>query len=251
MAKLPDDPALMARTLLDIASASFANARALLTSAEAVLDESQWPTSFSLGALALEEVGKAFLCMGLMGMRPVDREEARSTFEQAFTNHLAKAALAHIALAMTTGEVPASLEQLLEEAIEAAHRTNAVKFRGLYVDYTDAGALLKPDSIDEATAREMFATVTSALAVTELVEIAASNPDRSLDLYRQFHSEVDQVALEQHIDANPQEFFGHIRALVHDDVIPPPAFVGPTLSERLAAAQAALTAEDRPRAVDE
>ncbi|MEC4015720.1 AbiV family abortive infection protein [Streptomyces sp. H27-D2] len=181
MAKLPNDPDLMARTVIDIASASFTNARALLTSARAVLDGHQWPTSFSIGALALEEIGKGALCMTLLIMSPADREEFRPAFDKAFTNHQTKAEFAHLVLAMAAEKVPASLEQLAEEAIASARQTNAVKFRGLYVDYTDAGALLKPDdSIDEAAARQMIAVVTAALADAEYAEAAVADPDAYL-----------------------------------------------------------------------
>ncbi|MET7852305.1 hypothetical protein ABZT48_29590 [Streptomyces avermitilis] len=42
-------------------------------------------------------------------------------------------------------QVPASLQQLFDDAIASARQNNVSKFRGLYVDYTDAGALLEPD----------------------------------------------------------------------------------------------------------
>jgi AbiV family abortive infection protein len=245
MAKLPDDPDLMARTVVDIASASFTNARALLTSAQAVLDGHQWPTSFSIGALALEEIGKAALCMMLLGMPPAEREEFRPDFEKAFTNHQMKATFAHLVLAMSAEKVPASFEQLAADAIASARQTNAVKFRGLYVDYTDAGALLKPDDIDEAAARLMIATVTTALAESDLAEVAISEPDVYLALLRQWQSEVDLAALETCLMTDPQGFVAHIRALVRDDVLPPAMFLGTTLTERFATAHAALAAGTR------
>ncbi|WP_433860202.1 AbiV family abortive infection protein [Streptomyces kronopolitis] len=238
MAKLPDDPDLMARTVVDIASASFTNARALLASAQAVLNGHQWPTSFAIGALALEEIGKAALCMTLLIMSPTEREEFRPDFEKAFTNHQAKAMFAHLVLAMTAEEVPASLEELAEAVITSARRTNAVKFRGLYVDYTNTGALLKPDTIDEAAARWMVATVTTALAEAEPAEAAVAEPDRYLDYIRQWQSEVDVAAFEAYLETDPQECFAHIRALVRDDVLPPAkfrGFLGATLAEGIAA----------------
>ncbi|MFE4829939.1 AbiV family abortive infection protein [Streptomyces sp. NPDC056672] len=246
MAKLPDDPDLMARTVVDIASASFTNARALLTSAQAVLDAHQWPTSFSIGALALEEIGKAGLCTTLLIMPPAEREEFRPEFEKAFTNHQTKAMSAHLVLAMSADKVPASLEQLAQDVIASARQTNAVKFRGLYVDYTDAGALLKPDTIDEAAARWMISTVTTALAESELAEAAVAEPDVYLALVRQWQSEVDIAALETYLETNPQEFAAHVHALVRDDVIPPTMFLGATLAERIATANTTLAAGTCP-----
>ncbi|WP_307718003.1 hypothetical protein [Streptomyces sp. V4I23] len=53
---------------------------------------------------------------------------------------------------------------MLEDVIEFSSRTNVVKFRGLYVDYTNAGEPLKPDDVTEEQAGWMVSTVTTALA---------------------------------------------------------------------------------------
>ncbi|MET9584675.1 AbiV family abortive infection protein [Streptomyces sp. NPDC006539] len=70
MAKLPTDPHEMERIVVGPAAAAFKNARDMLTSAQAVLDAQIWPTAFSMAALALEEVGKAALCMTMLGKSP-------------------------------------------------------------------------------------------------------------------------------------------------------------------------------------
>ncbi|MEU6942890.1 AbiV family abortive infection protein, partial [Streptomyces rubiginosohelvolus] len=80
---------------------------------------------------ALEEVGKATLCMTMLALPPAVREEFRPDFTKAFTNHQTKAEFAHLVLVVGGDEVPAHLEQLLDDVIASAHRTNAVKFRGL------------------------------------------------------------------------------------------------------------------------
>lgn len=108
MAKLPLNPGVMERMVVDIAAASLKNARALLASAQTVLDAQHWPTSFSFAALALEEVGKASLCMTMLAMPPAVREEFRPDFEKAFTSHQAKAEFAHMVLGMVDEKVPAS-----------------------------------------------------------------------------------------------------------------------------------------------
>ncbi|MER6162708.1 AbiV family abortive infection protein [Streptomyces sp. NPDC001868] len=239
MAKLPTDPDVMARTVVDIAAASFTNARALLTSAQAVLDTHQWPTAFSIAALALEEVGKAAMCMMMLSMPPAVREQFRPQFEKAFIDHRTKAEFAHLILGMVSEETPASLDQLMTDAIASARKSNAVKFRGLYVDYTDTGVLLTPASVGEREARWMVATVTTALAESVDTEAAVADPDVLLDFFREWQDGVDLQALGAYVENAPEEFIGHIRAFVRDDVPPPADFLGPALAGKLAAADSA------------
>ncbi|WP_164904798.1 AbiV family abortive infection protein [Streptomyces cyaneus] len=244
MAKLPLDPHLMERTVVDLAAAAFKNARALHTSAQAVLDAHQWPASFSFAALALEEVGKAALCMMTLSMPPAVREEFRPDFEKAFTHHQTKAEFAHLVMAMAGDDVPASIEQLVDDVVAAARRTNAVKFRGLYVDYTDTGALLQPQDVGESDARWMVAAVTAALAEACPAEDAVAEPDVFLDFMRQWQDSVDLDALGAYVEAAPEQFLTQVRAMVRDDVSPPDLFLGPVLAEQVAAAdtRAALSA---------
>lgn len=205
MAKLPLDPGAMERTVLNLAAASFKNARGLLTSAQAVLDVEQWPRAFSFAALALEEVGKPSLCMMMLGMPPAVREEFRPGFEKAFTSHQAKAEFAHLILGMVDEKMPASVEQMMDDAVTAASRTNAVKFRGLYVDYTDTGELLQPDTVGESDARLMVTTVTAALAVSSFAEAAAAEPDVFLDFLHQWQDAMDFGALDAYIARAPDD----------------------------------------------
>ncbi|WP_330346672.1 AbiV family abortive infection protein (plasmid) [Streptomyces europaeiscabiei] len=239
MAKLPTDPDVMARTVVDIAAASFTNARALLTGAQAVLDTRQWPTAFSVAALALEEVGKAAMCMTMLAMPPTMREQFRPQFEKAFVDHRTKAGFAHLILGVVAEAMPASLDQLMADAIESARKSNAVKFRGLYVDYTDTGVLLTPASVGEKEARWMVATVTTALAESVDTEAAVADPDVLLDFLSEWQDGVDFHALEAYVESATEEFIGHIRAFVRDDVPPPADFLGPALARKLAAADGA------------
>ncbi|SHH40204.1 AbiV family abortive infection protein [Streptomyces sp. 3214.6] len=87
-------------------------------------------------------------------MPPAVRDEFRSGFDKAFTNHQAKAEFAHLMiLGMIADDVPASLQQLLDDAIASARQTNDVKFRGLYVDWTGTGVLPAPSSASSRLAR--------------------------------------------------------------------------------------------------
>jgi AbiV family abortive infection protein len=238
MAKLPLDPGVMERRVVDIAAASLKNARDLLTSAQAVLDAQQWPRSFSFAALALEEVGKASLCMTMLTMPPAVREEFRPDFEKAFISHQAKAEFAHLVLGMVDEKVPASVQQMLDDVVTAARRTNAVKFRGLYVDYTHTGDLLQPDTVGESDARLMVTTVTAALAASRFAESAVADPDVFLDFLHQCQNAVDFDALGTHVAATPlDELLTQLRTAAREDVLSPSMFQGTALADLLAAAE--------------
>ncbi|MCX4564690.1 AbiV family abortive infection protein [Streptomyces phaeochromogenes] len=240
MAKqLPIDPQLMERTVVDIAAAAFKNARSHLTSAQAVLDAQQWPKAFSFAALGLEEVGKAALCMMMLAMPPAVREEFRSDFAKAFTSHEAKTEAAHLVLGMVADAVPASLQQLQDDVVASARRTHAVKLSGLYVDYTDTGTLLLPDTISEIDARLMVTTLTTALAQSRDAEAAvADDPDAYLDALHQWQDDMDFDALGTDIEKNPDQFLTQVRAFVRDDIPPPACLLGTQLSGRLSEADA-------------
>ncbi|MFE5144277.1 hypothetical protein ACFRDV_42835 [Streptomyces fagopyri] len=139
---------------------------------------------------------------------------------------------------MVADKVPASFEQLLNDVVASARRTNAVKFRGLNVDYMITGALLEPEDVSESDARWMVSTVAAALAAAGPAENAAADPDAFLDLIHQWQSSVDFDALGTYVEASPNEFLTHIRAAARDDVDPPDVLLGPVLAEKVAAANA-------------
>ncbi|MGW2292042.1 AbiV family abortive infection protein [Streptomyces phaeochromogenes] len=225
----------MERTVVDLAAAAFKNARSMQTSAQALLDVQQWPSAFAFAALALEEIGKAALCTTMLAMPPVGREAFRPDFERACSHHQTKAELAHLILGMVADTVPASLQQLLDDVAAEARRTNTVKFRGLYTDYTDTGALLLPDdTVSESDARWMVITLTTALDQSSSTEAAvADDPGAYLDLLRQWQNDVDFDALSADVANNPDQFLTQIRAFVRDDVPPPTHMLGTRLSARL------------------
>ncbi|MDF2435147.1 MAG: AbiV [Mucilaginibacter sp.] len=237
MPKLPTDPQALERTVLELAAASFVNARKLHQAAQAVLDQELWPGAFSWSALAAEEVGKAVLCISLLAMPPALREQARADFHKAFTDHQAKAGFAHFVLAVGAEEMPASMEQMLDDVVKAARQTNAMKFRGLYVDYTDTGALLQPEDVGEDAARFMVGTVARLLEESALAESSVTDdPDDYLDFLHQWQDSVDYEALGAFVDAEPLAFLAAVRAFIRDDAPPSALILGDRLAEQVAAA---------------
>lgn len=239
--QLPTDPQELERTVVGLAAAAFKNARKQHVSAQAVLDQGVWPTAFALAALAAEEVGKAALCTTLLAMPPVLREQSRTDFQKALTDHKAKAEFAQFVLAVSADQMPASIEQLLQDVIESAHRTNAVKFRGLYVDYTDTGDLLEPDDVGEDQARWMVASVAQLLQDSAPAESAVTdNPDDYLYYLRQWQESMDWETLETRVAAAPMDFLTEVRAFARDDAPPSPEILGERLVEQIAAASREL-----------
>lgn len=231
MTKLPTGEDETDRVLVDLAAEAFKNARNLLASARAVRDGQQWPMAFSVAALALEEVGKAVLCTTMLAWPQAVREDFRPKFPKAFNSHEAKAFCAHLALQMVAEEVPEGLERLMEEAIEAASRTNAVKFRGLYVDYTAAGDILTPEDVTEEQAHQMIVIVEAVLDLSSDAEDAVAQPDVYIDVVRQVRTSEAYVALWDDLDESAGQVFTATRALVRDDVDPSQAFSGTPLAE--------------------
>ncbi|MGY5014098.1 hypothetical protein ACWCY6_39450 [Streptomyces sp. 900105755] len=146
---------------------------------------------------------------------PAVRGEFRPDFTKAFTNHQTKAEFAHLVLAVGGDEVPAHLEQLVDDVIASARRTNAV-------------------------------------AASGLAEAAAAEPDDLLDFLRQWQRGVDFDALGTYVEASPDEFISHLRAFLRDDGPPPALLLGTALAEQVASAdaRAALPAGPDPLSAD-
>lgn len=83
--------------------------------------------------------------------------------------------------------------------------------------------------------------MTTALAESVDTEAAVADPDVLLDFFREWQDGVDIDALGAYVENAQEEFIGHIRALVRDDVPPPAIFLGPALAGKLAAADNAPT----------
>lgn len=136
------------------------------------------------------------------------------------------------------GRAPgASIEQLLRDVIESAHRANAVKFRGRYVDYTDTGDLPEPDDVGEDQARWMVASVARLLQDSAPAGSAVTgDPDDYLYYLRQWQESMGYQALETRVAAAPMDFLAEVRAFARDEAPPSPAILGERLAEQIAAA---------------
>ncbi|MGH3538754.1 MAG: AbiV family abortive infection protein [Pseudonocardiaceae bacterium] len=139
------------RELEALAHAAFTNSQRLLTNAELLLDNGSWPVAHALATLALEEVGKSFLCI----FASANPEPFREDFWTAFRSHTVKIQMAHVVLAPLADTTrPRPFFQAIEAFGQAAKADHSTKMRGLYADYQD-GTVLNPGDVTEQDARGM------------------------------------------------------------------------------------------------
>ena len=158
-----------------LAHAAIVNSRQQLATAELLLENGHWPVAHALSTLALEEVGKAFLCI----FTSTSPEIFRDFFWKVFVSHTIKLQLAHAALAPMAAGTAAQPSSDPVQAIMAfgqmAKNNHSTKMRGLYVDYTD-GAILDPADVTEQDAQTMVAHARAALD-----HLASATTDKGLD----------------------------------------------------------------------
>ena len=168
-------PLPSSQDLEGLARAAFVNSRQQLASAELLLERAHWPVAHALATLALEEVGKAFLCI----FSSASPEIFRDFFWKVFVSHTIKLQIAHFALAPMaagTSEQPApDVAQAIMGFGQLARDNHSMKMRGLYVDYTDE-AVLDPAEVTEQDAQSMV-----TLARAALDHLAPATTDEGLD----------------------------------------------------------------------
>ncbi len=134
-----------------------------------------WPVAHALATLALEEIGKAFLCV----FAAATPESFRADFWNAFVSHTTKIQVAHVALAplFAAGTASQSVVQAIEEFGLTAKAGQSAKLRGLYVDYAN-GTVLNPADVTERDARSVATHVRAAFdALTPVIDDDRLNPD--------------------------------------------------------------------------
>jgi AbiV family abortive infection protein len=147
---LPDDA-----EFVRICVAAGASAASKLQAATALLAAELWPEAFYNAALGLEEIGKAYLCLGLLTVPPKYRGDITpKEFTALFNGHSEKASLAHMVLrGILDEDAPDTVTQWVEEAVAAGIVTNDMKFRALYAEPGANGTVLAPSDVTEAAAR--------------------------------------------------------------------------------------------------
>jgi AbiV family abortive infection protein len=193
--------------------------------AKAVLAIGEWPSAFADAALALEEFGKAYLCVTALGMPPAIRAEFAKDFGKSFIRHDRKLAIAQLMLDMHSGDAEPSMSALLTAADKRARTINETKFRSLYVDFSDDGRLLKPSEVTEEQARGMVDTTHELLGKIEpLATEARNDPAGFVAFVRQWQSGLDLDAIAAAYEADPDGLIAQLRAVLRDEG-PAPGFL--------------------------
>jgi AbiV family abortive infection protein len=145
--------------LVRLIQASMFNARDLLADARVLLDGGSAPRAHALATLALEEVGKANLCILVVmppGLLSVDG------FWDSWRSHTDKLLWARGLLDVIIREPAGALQQILSRLEDASRSDHVRKMRGLYVDY-DRGEVLVPGAIGDEEARQLMDDVQATL----------------------------------------------------------------------------------------
>ncbi len=151
---------MMSRTLpsperlLKLSRAAIVNAGGLLDDARLLLDAGSWPRAHALGTLALEEFGKAALCVAALQYS----EGQSKKFWSDFVRHQIKLGYA-LGIARTlVASLPSDMVDTITRVEAEANSGHSEKLAGLYVDLDlDNTTILPPERIAEATARQVVA----------------------------------------------------------------------------------------------
>jgi len=224
--RMPDDA-----ELVRLASASCESAESKLKAAKLLLEGDQWPEAFATAALGFEEMGKAYLCLTVVGIPVQFRDDLPpKQFAALFSGHTAKAQFAHLVLQfLVDDDAPVVVTDLLARAEAAAERTNETKFRGLYVDLGPDGILLHPKDVSEADARWMVDRLRQLLSWAPMSAGLGGDPD-FLSFVSQYRDNLDVVGIAAAIDSDPSAWANELRAAIHGKG-PAPVWLASALPE--------------------
>ena len=139
--------------LARLTQAALFNARELLADARKLADAGSWPRAHALAVLALEETGKAGICV--QAMAPLE-QRAPEAFWKAFKSHEDKLEIARGVLEILIREPVGPIVETFERLGHAAKSGHVRKMGGLYVGY-DNGRIATPDDISATEAQTMIA----------------------------------------------------------------------------------------------
>jgi AbiV family abortive infection protein len=199
--------------LAALAQASVDNAGALLDDAGFLLDAGRAPRAHALAILALEEIGKAHLCLiALIPMPEPFYGTKGGDFWAAWRSHSDKLTWALAFLGALVRKPERSAAEEIVQSMAKARDGDRRKQDGLYVDYR-GGAILAPDQIGVPEAQAVVAVASelfdvAALSVGAVATAAAENLDNVRDMLAPFWDGVaaGTVDLEEALNAVGEVF---------------------------------------------
>ena len=156
--------------LIALIQVSLRNAGDLLDDARLLLDAGRPPRAHALATLALEEIGKASLCMLalLPWPEPFYGSSSKGGFWAAWQDHAVKLGWALGFLGLIVRESAGPATEAIERLQGAARDGHLRKLDGFYVDYRE-GKILSPAQVSAAAARQI------ADDARALLEVAAAS----------------------------------------------------------------------------
>ncbi len=178
------------RQLARLAYEAMKHASEGMTEAEGMLTRERWHWAFSTATLAIEEIGKAALCLAALGM-PED-VRALMPFGAAFTDHKTKIAGARLILTIFGSNSPPPAFETITENIEASARaTHQMRLHGMYVNYDDNGDLRLPSEVGEEAARGIVGELSAMLEmIPPSFRLGPLDDEELADFFRVFLAEV-------------------------------------------------------------
>lgn len=147
------------RQLLLVGHHAVANGMELLDDASLLLEHERWPRAHALAVLALEELGKAGVCLGALLYDGTQAEQ----FWKDFTHHPTKLLNAGAILAFLGSDNTSATADAVAQIEKEAKREHVRKLRGLYVDLSTSGDVQRPADVDEDAARRVVDRVRAVL----------------------------------------------------------------------------------------
>lgn len=186
-----------------LAQASLRNAQDLLADARLLAGAGRFPTAHAVATLALEEAGKASLCiLVLLPSASVLDDEG---FWQSWRDHAAKLLWAASVLSVLVDEPDGPLSEVLARLTDESRAAHLRKLRGFYVDYSSRNAaVLLPSEIGADEAEDVMSDVQAALDFM----MPAWGHDGFLDRLREMAAYEDQIVelhagIMRRIEADP------------------------------------------------
>jgi AbiV family abortive infection protein len=202
--------------LARITQAALFNARDLLADARTLTKAGSWPRAHALAVLALEETGKAGIC--IQSMPPFGQRTARE-FWKAFNSHESKLEVARGVLELLVRESARPVIEMYERLTVVSKSDHVRKMSGLFADYNN-GRVATPAEITPTEAETMISDTQLALdfhmrawgdaqAPARIVErLAEAGPDMAAFM----------AALDTAMDEDPEAALRRARQFIHEQL---------------------------------
>lgn len=202
---------------LHLAREAVRNAAEKLKDAEALFARARWSSAYALAVLALEEVGKAMLCVSAFS-----NPAAAGQLTSDLRKHQVKLEAAVGLVLAINGTEDESAMGILEQAVAQVPHIHELRMHSLYVDSPDFGVYRTPADVTETDAKRLVGYLSSAVdalgsftsdeAVDRLTELAVDHAASFRDV----------MGLGwQLVEVAPERAMEHVRAMFRGEVPEP------------------------------